>query len=127
MSPHPDDRDHLSPEDEAFVRRIAESYAPAPLTPNRRAAFDAELELRLARDRWRLAPWAAAVLVAGTAALLVITRLPATPQPSTIAADAADTEADEEFVLALAGGSSDDFDRSLPTDYQAIASLLEPQ
>jgi len=125
MSAHPDDRDLLAPEDEALVQRIKASYAPAPLTPARRAAFDAELELRVERDRWRLAPWAAAALVAGAAALLVITRVPVAPQ-QTVADDSLDATADEEFVLALAG-SSDDFDSSLPTEYQAIDSLLDQQ
>lgn len=126
MSPHTDDRDLLAAEDDALVRHIADTYAPAPLTTARRVAFDAELDSRLARDRWRLAPWAAAVVVAGAAALLVLTRLPAAPQQQ-IADGAANASADEEFVLALAGGSSDEFESTLPADYQAIASLLEPQ
>jgi hypothetical protein len=127
MSPHPDDRDLHAPEDEALVRRIADAYAPPQLGPARRAAFDAELELRLARDRWRLAPWISAAVVAGAAALLVITRMPAAPQQPLAAEDALDASADEEFVLALAGGSTDEFDDALPADYQAIASLLDPQ
>jgi len=129
MSPQrPDDSDLLAPEDRAFVRRIADAYTPPAQSPARRAAFHAELETRIARDRWRLAPWAAAALAAGTAALLVIARLPAATHPLTppTVDEVADADSDEEIVLAL-GGSSDDFDSSLPADYQAIASMLESQ
>jgi len=126
MSTPPDDSDLLAPEDRAFVRRIADAYTPPARSPARNAAFDEELETRIARDRWRLAPWAAAVLAAGTAALLVVARLPGAPHPQVALDDAADVDADEEVVLAL-GGSSDDFDSSLPADYQAIASMLDSQ
>ena len=126
MSHHDDDRDLLAPADAELVRRIAEVYAPAPMTASRRAAFDAELETRLARDRWRFAPWAAAFVTAGAAALLVMTRLAPTPALP-VASLPADASSDEEYVLALAGGSADEFESSLPTDYQAIASLLELQ
>jgi hypothetical protein len=131
MNPsRPDDSDLLAPEDRAFVHRIADSYTPPVQSPGRRASFHAELEARIARDRWRLAPWAAAALAAGTAALLVVARLPAAPHPHPqnpiTLEEAADADSDEEIVLAL-GGSSDDFDSSLPADYQAISSMLEPQ
>jgi hypothetical protein len=125
MNPRPDDSDLLAPEDRAFVRRIADAYTPPAQSPARRAAFEMELETRIARDRWRLAPWGAAVLAAGTAALLVMARLPAAPHPP-VAADDDDTDSDEEVVLAL-GGSADDFDSSLPADYQAIASLIDSE
>jgi len=124
MSHTPDDRDSLDPEDIAFAQRVADAYAPAPLTPSRRAAFDAELDTRLARDRWRFAPWAAAATVAGAAALLLLTLLPAAPRED-VAEQADDAVAEDEFVLALAGDSSDEFVGALPTDYQAIASLLD--
>jgi hypothetical protein len=126
MSTPRDDSDLLAPEDRAFVRHIAHAYTPPIQSSARRAAFDEELETRIARDRWRLAPWAAAVLAAGTAALLVIARLPGAPHPQVAVDDTADVDADEEVVLAL-GGSSEDFDNSLPTDYQAIASMLDSQ
>ena len=126
MSHTPDDRDRLAPEDAAFVRRVADAYAPAPLSPTRRAAFDAELDSRLARDRWRFAPWAAAVVVAGAAALLVLAHLPAAPVQE-VADTQDDAIAEEEFVLALSDGSSDAFENTLPTDYQAIASLLDSE
>ena len=126
MSHSPDDRDRLAPEDAAFVQRVADAYAPAPLSPGRRAAFDAELDSRLARDRWRFAPWAAAVVVAGAAALLVLARLPAAPVQE-VADTQDDAIAEEEFVLALSDGSSDAFENTLPTDYQAIASLLDSE
>jgi hypothetical protein len=64
-------------------------------------------------------------VAAGAAALLVLARLPAAP-PVQVADRAAEVS-DEDFVLAIAGGSADDFESTLPADYQAIASLLEPQ
>jgi hypothetical protein len=114
-----DDRD-----DRELARRIGDAYAPPPLTAAQRARFDAELDTRIARHRWRLAPWLLAAATAAAAALLVVSRLasvPPAPQPAV--ADAEDV--DEEFVLALAGGSSDELAAELPADYQAIASLLE--
>lgn len=120
-----DDRELRSPEDMAFVRRIADAYAPAPLTPARRAAFDAELETRLARDRWRFAPWAAAVATAGAATLLLLARLPAAPVEQARVLE--DPGADEAFVLAIAGGTTTEFDSALPADYQAIAGLLDAE
>lgn len=116
-----DDRDPLAAEDADFVRRIADAYTPAPMTAARRAALDAELEERLARDRWRFAPWAASLLAAGAAVLLLV-RLPGAPVTQIAPTDAA---SDESYVFALAGESADDFDSALPSDYQAIAQLIE--
>lgn len=124
MSHDPEDRDRLTPEDLAFAQRIADVYAPAPLSPSRRAQFDAELDARLARDRWRFAPWAAAATVAGAAALLLLTLLPASPRDE-VAEQTDEAVAEDEFVLALTGDSPDEFVGTLPTDYQAIASLLD--
>jgi hypothetical protein len=122
----PEDRELLAPEDAALVRRVADALEPPAMTAARRARFDAALDARLARERWRFAPWLAAAAVAGAAALLLVARLPAEP-PSEAPALAADAVAEDEFVLALGGESLDDFDASLPAEYQAIASLLASQ
>jgi hypothetical protein len=119
MTNHDDDGNDLD-----FIRRVGDAYAPPPLTPARRTRFDAELETRIARDRWRFLPWGVALATAGAAALLLITRFASVaPVTEATVADQADT--DEAFVLALAGGSPDELDAELPADYQAIASLLE--
>jgi hypothetical protein len=124
MTDHRDD-DHgpLVPEDATLVRMVAKSYAPPPRDARRRAAFDAALESRLARERWRFVPWLAATAVAGAAAALVFVQLPATSQDG-VARISADAESETAFVLALAGDDGGDFERSLPAEYQAIASML---
>jgi hypothetical protein len=122
MTRRPDDREPLSPEDAALRRIVSEHYAPPPLGPVRRAAFDAALEARLARDRWRAAPWLAATAVAGAAAALLWVRLPAATLER-VTSTPVDASAEAEFVLAL-GGENADFDAALPADYQALAGLL---
>lgn len=124
MSSDIDDRDRLAPDDAAFVRRVADAYAPPPQSPSRRAAFDAELEARVARDRWRFVPWAAAAAVAGAAALLVLALLPATPAPQ-VAREPLDAAAEDEFVLAIGGEAPEEFADGLPEEYVAIAGVLE--
>ena len=127
MTPPPeDDRDLATPDEAAFVRRVAEVYAPPAPTPARRAAFDAALATRIARDRWRFAPWIAAVATAGAAALLLFVHLPGLPGQH-VGTTTADDDDDDAFVLALAGGSTNDFDSALPDDYRAISSLLDVQ
>ena len=47
-------------DDRDLIRRIDEAYTPPALSASRRARFDAELDARIASDRWRFAPWTAA-------------------------------------------------------------------
>ena len=50
----PTDKDtHLSSQDAAFGKRLAAHFAPTPLTPNQRAAFDMALTARLEKRRQR--------------------------------------------------------------------------
>jgi ferric-dicitrate binding protein FerR (iron transport regulator) len=115
---------HRDEDDRELIRRIQTAYAPPALTASQRARFDAELDARIARDRWRFVPWGAALVTAGAAAVALFASLSTVgPGTGTEVADA--TGSDEAFVQALAGGSPDELDAELPADYQAIASLLE--
>lgn len=124
MNTRPDTRESLSVEDAALVQSISDAYAPPPMTAVRRARFDADLEVRLARERWRFAPWLAAALTAGAAALLVLSYMPRSAAVPEVAYDA---DADTAFMLAVAGDSSFEFEAALPAEYQAIALMLDSE
>jgi ferric-dicitrate binding protein FerR (iron transport regulator) len=124
MKTRPDDREPTTEDDTDLVRLISETWMPPAMTPVRRARFDADLDARLARERWRLAPWIAAAVAAGAAALLVLAY---TPRPADVREVADDTGTDEAFILAVAGDSSLDFEAALPVEYQAIALMLDPE
>ena len=49
MSSTKEDRTDLSREDAEFVERLAANFAPAPMSPSRRVAFDEALWARLGR------------------------------------------------------------------------------
>jgi hypothetical protein len=112
------------PDDDAFVRRVRDAYAAPAMSPARRARFDDALDARIARERWRFAPWAAAALAGGAAALLVLTRLGPLATPPLVADEATP---EEEYVLALAGGGADEFEAALPVEYRAIAGMLDEE
>jgi hypothetical protein len=109
--------------DAAFAARLAEAWAPPPLTPARRARFDARLAERVRRDRLRFVPAAAAAAASLAAALFVIGQLtgdPAEESRTGLTASAAESD----LSLAEAFSSTGDFEETLPPEYQAIASLL---
>jgi ferric-dicitrate binding protein FerR (iron transport regulator) len=126
------ERPDLAPDDAAFVRRLAELSAAPEASPARRAAFQAELDRRLARRRgvgWSLLAGA----VAAGAALAVLLRAgdgPPAPADGTVTARAeaaavrGQTATPEEALLSLTSESAADPDVSLPNDYVAIATLL---
>lgn len=124
MKTRPEEREPMTQEDGDLVQRIAEAYTPPAMTPVRRARFDADLDARLARERWRFAPWIAAAVTAGVAAFLVFSYAPRTADVREIADDAG---AEEAFLLAVSGDSSSEFEAALPTDYQAIALMLDAE
>lgn len=125
MTKRPDESpEPMTPEDARLVQRISAACAPPAMTPVRRARFDADLDARLARERWRFAPWIAAAVTAGAAALLVLAYAPRGPGVREVADDA---DTDEAFMLAVAGDSSIDFEAALPAEYQAIALMLETE
>jgi hypothetical protein len=123
MNAEREDRERNDPGDAAFVARLTAAFAPPPMTPARRARFDARLAERVGRDRLRFVPGLAAGAAAAAAALFVISHLVGSPAREPVQVAAAQT-AGSGSALAEAWGSADDFEESLPAEYQAIAGLL---
>lgn len=128
----------LTPEEEAFVRRVAHWSEPPP-SGARRAAFAAGIGERLARRRAR--GTRGLVAAAAAAAALLAWSWIGLPRPAgepdrgvpavargsaaegTAAAGAAETP--EETILALTSAGDDaGEDAALPEDYAAIAGLF---
>jgi hypothetical protein len=126
MSRRDEERPVLDREEQAFVERLAASWAPPPTTPARRAAFDEGLRARLER-RWR--PWLVipALATAAAAAVIGFTVTPsigptAPPGDESVVAGAWETEL---FFSSDVSPSDDrDANEGLPDDYEAIASLI---
>jgi type II secretory pathway component PulM len=133
MSLPNDERPELTREDEEFVKRVAASYAPPPMAPAERAAFDEALLGRIrqghpARRRLVLAGLPAAA-AAALAAVWLLFLSPGTERlaPSEETVPALSARAWEE-ELFLEGGSfeAEQLDESdlLPEEYIAIASVF---
>lgn len=74
MSQRNEDRPQLARDEAAFVRRVAEAYAPPEPSPEQRVVFHAVLEERLAGESRRgLLPVLAGVAAVGAIALLAVT------------------------------------------------------
>ena len=71
MTPY--SNEHLSPENRAFVARLARHFSPSPLSPNQRAAFDMELQQRLEKRRRNQVFFPAIATLATAATLIVFT------------------------------------------------------
>jgi len=133
MSLHPEDERAAS--DEAFVRRLAEAYAPPPRTASQRVAFQAALDERLRREgrRGRLGLGLAA-LAAAAAAVLVLRVFPEPTgggpavRSAPVASDPTPLRAlarpQEEAILALSVGTETASEEALPADYEAIAGVF---
>lgn len=131
MSPTTPERPDLTPEEERFVRRVADVYQSPPLSPARRVAFGRALEERVARAQRRRggpALVAGAVVAASALLLFAVMRSPEGEPAPRVAlgetAGAGATATPEEAILALATESVADRDASLPDDYAAIESLF---
>jgi hypothetical protein len=123
-------------EDEEFAERLAASFSPAPLSPARRAAFDAALAERLEqRRRSRLLLPALAAAAGAAVAALAWLAAPGAFDPAATERGGADdvvaeTSAALRWELELldlnALTEADDPDRAerLPDDYAAIAGLF---
>jgi hypothetical protein len=136
MNGQSDERSDLDRDAERFVERLAASYAPPPLSPSRRVAFDAALRQRVERRRGfpRLVPaLAASTLAAGA---LVIALLGRTPEPPAGSAGAPEAVVAGELrsqswayqllaadPLAETTGESGQAE-ALPPDYAAINSAF---
>jgi anti-sigma factor RsiW len=123
------DRPNLSRDEEAFVRKLADSYVAPELSPNERAAFHVALEQRLARRRavqhWR--PVLAGGAVAAALAVLVLARggdvAPPAAENQRVVARKSSTTA-EGVILAMATESPSEQEAELPEDYLAIEDVL---
>jgi hypothetical protein len=124
-----DERPSLDGADKEFVERLASSYAPAPMTAARRAAFDDGIRARLERPRRRpvLIPAIGAAAAAALAWVLLFpsigpTRLPAGEESGAVVAS---TWEDELFLSTDLSASEDrDESEALPQDYLAIAGVF---
>jgi len=132
MSDRHDDRRPRAPDDEAFVRSVADLYAAPPMTASQRTRFDARLEERIRDGAVRRSPWFAVVAVAAAAVSLLVWRAGldapdggevAPVAESERALDESETGA-EEWLLAMETGSLPETDESLPLEYLAISDLL---
>jgi hypothetical protein len=124
-----DERPPLDGAEEEFVDRLAEVYAPAPMTAAERAAFDGAIRARLERPVRR--PVLIPVLGAAAAAALVwfVLTQPigpiGSPGEEKSGAAVAGSWEDELFLSSDLSASEDrDESESLPEDYLAIASVF---
>jgi len=127
-----DDRQPLSPDDEAFVRSVADLSAAPPMTAFQRTRFDARLEERIRDGVVRRRRWLVAVAAAAAALSLLVWRagvdVPDGGEVARVevgepALDESETVA-EEWILAMATDSLTETDEALPPDYLAISDLL---
>jgi hypothetical protein len=133
MSSPSDDRPKLAREDEGFVKRVAESYAPPPMTAAERAAFDETLLERIQRShptrRWLTLAGVPAAVGAALAAAWLFFLSPETEglAPSEGMVPALSARAwEEELFLDDASLDAEQTDESelLPEEYVALASFF---
>jgi ferric-dicitrate binding protein FerR (iron transport regulator) len=126
MTHRDEERPVLDRDEQAFVERLAASWAPPPTTPAQRAAFDEALRERLERRR---RPWLVIPVLATAAAAAVIgfALMPSVGPTAPRGEESAVAGAwDAELFLSSDVSPSLDRDGSegLPDDYEAIASLI---
>jgi hypothetical protein len=135
----------LSPEEKDFIHRVADLYAPPPLTPTQRTAFDRTLEKRLSRGARASFLRPAAVLATACVAVLVwLTMhrqsvfLPSgepSPEATIVAQEDAAAGTEETTLLTYAyynpefygeesEEDSEDDEQFLPDEYEALAIAL---
>jgi hypothetical protein len=120
----------LSRDEEAFVRKLADSYVAPELSPHERASFHADLERRIARrravQRWR--PVFAGAAVAAALAVFVFARggdvVPPTTRVDRPEVASRTSTTAENVILAMAIESPSDQEAELPDDYLAIEDVL---
>jgi hypothetical protein len=118
----------LDDAEQRLVALVRDHYAPEPLSPGRRAAFDVRLRERTGRSRRRIGLWPALAAAASAAALaaLLLFRTPALPPERAVAEQpASDTWAAR--VLYADGSSYGQTvadDEALPAEYAAIADAF---
>lgn len=125
--------DHV---EERFVRRLAAHYAPEPLTPARRVAFDEALWARLQRQSRQ--PWLTPALVTVAVAVLItclswpgLLMPPAHDSSPPINTTALSGTGPWEYELLYAhefsGTAEHDDGALLPDDYRVIARVFLDQ
>jgi hypothetical protein len=133
------ERKLLSPEEKAFIDHMAIYYAPLPMTPAQRVAFDRALEARLVRQARVYFPRPVAVLATACAALVLWLAAPYLPLHSpdgmkqlgapAVSREGTTPPTDEATLLAYAyysdefyGEESEKEQESfLPDEYEALA------
>jgi hypothetical protein len=125
----------LTRADQRFVARVADAWRAAPLSAERRVAFQARLDARIASRRAALPLRALAGAVAAAAAVWLVVaglgsgerdgelRIARADDPRPVATESARAATAEEAILELSA-EDDGEDESLPDDYAAIASLF---
>ncbi len=129
MTSSHDDRPRLDREDEAFVARVAQSYAPPPLSASQRAALDDALSARLQRPprRGLFVPALAAAVVAG---LLLLTFPPSLDLLRGPGGEGTDSvvasvwEAELFLSSDVSASEGRDEGEGLPEDYLAIERIF---
>ena len=134
MNERPDEHPLLSAEDDEFVGRLVEHYAPPPLSAARSAALDRELRDRIAAPRaLGFARPAFASAVAGLAIGLALalgafeSTLPEVARPGAAVPEAPSVAAWERDLFDLESFDDVDADgdlEGLPDDYAAIAGIF---
>lgn len=125
------ERPALAGDDARLLARVREAFAPEPMTPFERTAFDARLQERIERRRRRLGLWPAlgAGLVAASLAMLLLVREEANgpPTPGSVAiATSQPRPASPAWAADLLYGDDDELDEDdgLPAEYAAIAGVF---
>jgi hypothetical protein len=112
--------------DEEFGKRLARGFAPEPLTPSQRVAFDEALRARLEKKR-RPRILVPALAAAALVALLIYARgfeTAPTNGGTQTAAASAEWEYELLYPSELTGDTESDDSELLPDDYLAIASVF---
>lgn len=136
--------DSLSPEEKEFIHRMADLYAPPPMTPRQRTAFNRALEKRLSRNI--RVSFFHPVTIAATACVAVLVWFTLQrqsgflPDPSSEVAiitqqEEATADIEEATLLAYAyynpefygeenTDDSEDDEQFLPDEYEALATVF---
>ena len=135
MSSTKEDRTDLTREEAEFVGCLAANFAPAPMSPSRRVAFDEALRARLGRRGRRavLVPAFATIAIVAMVALLIFSgrfepvAMDGGVEPGAVVAEAsaaAQWEVELLYLRELTPPEERDDSELLPDDYLAIASVF---
>ncbi len=130
--PSSNEREDLKPDEQRFIQRMAEHYAPQPLSAVQQATFDRALEERLADSSRSPFLRPSSILVPVCAALLLWFALPYFKDRTPPAWDTAATEMSDmqgttshPTLLAYAYYQSEAQEDFLPAEYLALADAFE--